>query len=268
MANEPGAAQNEEFEPSPDGLANESPQQEQPLGIEADGSVKAAIDRLWDVVKTGADIIVTLRQENTMLSSQMSSLRKSESALQAQVEEFLGRIADLENAPATAEAPGESTDRLEDRISTLEAELTAAREELNETSSTLTETQAELEEKRAHLEDQAEISQQIVQLRAELESRTQLLAELQEDFENRHVTLEPDEERDRLQAELDRSLQIIERYRAAGLRHLEDPTTEDQTTLFNISEVETSGMSIEELRALADRLDGVAKRLDDLFGLS
>ena len=267
MANEPSAAQKKEFEPTPEPRAVDA-QLDQPLGVEADGSVKDAINRLWDVVKTGADIIVTLRQENTMLSSQMSSLRKSETVLQSQVEEFLGRIADLEQGAITPEAPGDSTDRLEDRIAELEVELAAAREELNETSTTLSETKAELAENKAHLDDQVEISQQIVQLRGELESRAQLLAELQEDFDNRQVALRPDDERDLLQAELDRSLQIIERYRAAGLRHLEDPDTENQATLFSVGNIQTSGMTIEELRALADRLDGVAKRLDDLFGLS
>ena len=268
MADIPGAQPNEEFEPLP-GNENAENQQDAPLGVEPESSVKAAIDRLWDVVRTGADIIVTLRQENTMLQSQIDTLRKSETQLQSQVEDFLGRIESLENAGEGESAPGSGTDRLEDRVAELENELASAREELESTSSTLEQTQAELKESKEHLEDQSEISQQIVQLRAELESRTQLLAELQEDFENRPATtLEPDEERDRLQAELDRSLEIIERYRAAGLRHLEDPDTENQATLFNVGEVETSGMTTEELRALADRLDGVAKRLDDLFGLS
>jgi DNA repair ATPase RecN len=257
-------------------------------------SVRAAIQRMWDVVRKGADIIVTLRQENTILQNQIGSLKHSEEVLQTRVEDFLGRIAELERQSDdfTDSDPGTSTDRLEDRVGELEALLHDAQQQLDQTTAQLQQREAELSHVQERLEENAEISQQLSQVRNELEARTQLLQELQEQFDGREITIDDnDEERDRLQAELDRSLKIIEKYRSAGLRHLEEEGTEDQIALFGDSSrfqvpgskfVEQGMLNMEpgtrnqepgtdsdlELRALADRLEGVAKRLDDLFGLS
>ena len=247
-------------------------QEQQPVMPEAvNESVRAAVQRMWEVVQKGADIIVTLRQENEMLQSQVSTLRKSETQLQDQLEDFLQRIDQLEkrtDAALTSPAPGDNTDRLEDRVGELEELLNGATAQLEETSAQLRAREEELEKVNEQLDEQSDITQQLNQVRNELEARTQLLQELQDAFENREITVEHDEERDRLQAELDRSIKIIEKYRSAGLRHLESEDTEDQITLFTEAASSGSPLSNEELKALADRLEGVAKRLDDLFGLS
>ena len=230
-------------------------------------SVKAAVQRMWDVVKRGADIIVTLRQENQILQNQLSSLRKSEEGLQNQVEEFLGRIDALEKGAPVSGEPGQGIDRLEDRVQELESSLHLAQEQLEQTTEELRAKQAELEATAEQLEDQTEVTQQLTQLRSELEARTQLLQELQDSFEHRSsVTIESDDDRDKLQDELERALAIIDKYRTAGLRHLED--NEDQLAMFAAGKVDTTTLTNEELLALSQRLEGVAKRLDELFGLS
>jgi len=257
----------EEFRQQPQAEQPEEQQRSEVLPeAHAHESVKAAVQRMWDVVKRGADIIVTLRQENQILQNQLSSLRKSEEQLQNQVEDFLGRIDALEKGAPVDTNPGQNIDRLEDRINDLEHSLHLAQEQLEKTTEELRAKQAELEATAEQLEDQTEVTQQLSQLRNELEARTQLLQELQESFDHRDVSFEPDDERDRLQAELDRALAIIDTYRAAGLRHLE--SNEDQLALFAEGKVDTTTLTNEELLALSQRLEGVAKRLDELFGLS
>ena len=59
---------------------------------------------------------------------------------------------------------------------------------------------------------------------------------------------------------------IIERYRTAGLRHLEDPSSEDQLALFSPGRV--ISMTPDEIRNLADKLESVANQLDELAKLS
>ena len=254
-------------------------------------NVRKAVQSMWDVVRKGADLIVTLRQENTILLNQMSSLRKSEQDLQSRVSEFLERIDALEQEAMQAGSsesknPGTGIDRLEDRVGELEAALSVAQQQLEETAEALRSKEEELEQTAGMLEEQTEVTLQLSQLRSELEARTQLLQELQDGFEQRDAPMAPDadldltgssagqlvvdtdDDRDSLQAELDRALQIIERYRSAGLRHLEDPDTEDQLTMFVEGKVDASTLTNEELFALSERLEGVAKRLDELFGLS
>lgn len=232
-----------------------SPQQDAAMQSSVSGrpseGVSLAVQRMWDVVRKGADVIVTLRQENSQLQMQMAQLRRSEADLQERVDNFVERIALLEEKnvmPGINDTRhGVSIDRLEDKIAALEADLADAH---------------------SRLAEHADLSQQLMQLRLELETRTQLFQELQDNFEDRPAAPSAvEEERDKLQAELDKTLSIIERYRTAGLRHIEDPAGQDQLTLFIPLEGGVS-MSAEEIRILADRLESVAIQLDELAKLS
>lgn len=237
-------------QPSPSDDPNLTPKGQEEQEQEATAStgtpapaLQEAVQHMWDVVRKGADIIVTLRQENTILQSQISALRRSEQGLQAQVEDFLTRISSLEEQ-ATAEPaiihdgdPGGSIDRLEDRIAELEASLAEANSKLAQTT--------------AALEDQAEISQQLMQMRSELEVRTQMLAEFQEAYVNR-FGLEPD-------ADVAGTI-TADKDAITGLKQ--------QLDLFGATSDEKAEMSDEELNALAGRLDRVAQELDELFRLS
>jgi DNA repair exonuclease SbcCD ATPase subunit len=237
-------------QPSPSDDPNLSPQgqEEQEQSTSASTGTPApalqeAVQHMWDVVRKGADIIVTLRQENTILQSQISALRRSEQGLQVQVEDFLTRISTLEEQSAGEPAvihdgdPGVSIDRLEDRIKELEASLAEANAKLAQTT--------------AALEDQAEISQQLMQMRSELEVRTQMLAEFQSAYVDR-FGLEPDGD---AETTISTDTEAI-----TGLKK--------QLDLFGTPADETADMSAEELNALAGRLDRVAQELDELFRLS
>lgn len=182
-----------------------------------------------------------------------------------------------------------------------------------------------LSEAEALVQDHTSIAQQLMQVRIELEGRTQLLQELQElqetllmrsqneDIQSsvntqyaadvERITMERDalearldelepvalrfvEAQDKLQGledeiralhdELDRAMAIVEKYRAAGLRHIEDPMMEGQMFLFGGVPAPVASEGIvhaeailtgDDIMDLADRLDGVAGRLQELFGI-
>lgn len=158
----------------------------------------------------------------------------------------------------------------------------------------LSETEAKLVEAHEHLADNTLISKQLEDVRAELVARTAQLQEAQDSFEgtNRHslegealearlgelelaasnyndsVTriAELEEEIEDLRQQLDQAMEIVNTYRTAGLRHIEDPELKDQMTLFNPAAPQL--MTNEELAALAVRLDNVAERVAQLLGIS
>ncbi len=236
----------QEFSPQPskqDPIEQAQEQSEQQSALSAsigtpDPALQEAVQKMWEVVRKGADIIVTLRQENTILQSQISALRRSEQELQTRVEDFLTRISTLEEAATSAVPihdgdPGASIDRLEDRVAELENLLVDANAKLALTT--------------AQLEEQADISQQLYQLRSELEARTVMLAEFQDAFANR-MAISPGET-------LPADSQAVD-----GLKK--------QLDLFATTSTDSASMSDEELAALANRLDSVAQELEDLFRLS
>lgn len=257
--------------PSDDPNLNPQGQEEQEQSANASTGTPApalqeAVQHMWDVVRKGADIIVTLRQENTILQSQISALRRSEQGLQVQVEDFLTRISTLEQQSSGEPAeihdgdPGVSIDRLEDRIKELEASLAEANAKLAQTT--------------AALEDQAEISQQLMQMRTELEVRTQMLAEFQDAYAASRMitagaitsntitpgTITPSEITPDTITAGTITVGDVENEAITGLKH--------QLDLFGAGADETAEMSDEELSALAGRLDRVAQELDELFRLS
>lgn len=234
---------------------------------------------LWEAVRHGADVIVTLRQENAILQSQLVSLKHTESDLQSKIDGFLERISSLEQQ--TKPGPTE-IDRLEDeglaqRIRELETELEEAMLQRSDTEERLARAQQALAETQQQLSEHSEVSQQVLQLRSELEARTQLLQEMQQAQASREpagdgataYTIQLEDERDRLTLELNRALEIIDRYRAAGLRHLEEPGTEDQLALFlhEASSVQALAPS-QNLEEVAGRLEDIARQLEELAGLS
>lgn len=83
-----------------------------------------------------------------------------------------------------------------------------------------------------------------------------------------------------LQEQLTKAMGIVELYRAAGLRHIEDPDLRNQMSLFGMpiasedsrqiihEQGSGKGLSPEEMEALADRLDNLASRVAHLLGIS
>lgn len=266
-----------ESEPIKQSQPNEHLSDVQPAtGGTTQPALQEVVSKLWEAVRHGADVIVTLRQENAILQSQITSLQRSESGLQARIDELLERI---EAFDANAQTPPFPIDRMEDsimvaRIKELEEDLGKAMETRRETTEQLAKVEQALAETSQQLEEHRDVSQQVLQLRSELEMRAHLLQELQEGFTGSETgdgaayTIQLEEERDRLTAELNRAMEIVQRYRAAGLRHLEEESSQDQLALFMTEAARVSSAEPLNLEQVAERLEAIAKQLDDLAELS
>lgn len=255
----------------PQGLAPESAPQP---------ALQSVLSKLWEAVRHGADVIVTLRQENAILQSQLISLKQGEAALQSRIDDFLQRIDTLENTIEATAGPGE-IDRLEDtvvsaKITELEDALGQALIERDDAQQRLAQAEAALQETSVQLEEHRDISQLVLQLRTELEARTQLMQELQDGYvDSDHIksadptyTIMLEDERDRLTEELHNALAIIDRYRSAGVQHLESPDTADQLALFMNEAAQVRSVPSQNLAEVANRLEEIAQQLDELAGLS
>lgn len=109
-------------------------------------------------------------------------------------------------------------------------------------------------------------------------SELELIAIKAAETEERMAVLQ--DEIEALQEQLEKAMGIVELYRAAGLRHIEDPDLRNQMSLFGmpIASAEShqiiheqgsgKGLSPEEMEALADRLDNLASRVAHLLGIS
>jgi chromosome segregation ATPase len=109
-------------------------------------------------------------------------------------------------------------------------------------------------------------------------SELELIASKAADAEERMAVLQ--DEIELLQQQLEKAMGIVELYRAAGLRHIEDPDLRNQMSLFGMpiasedsrqiihEQGSGKGLSPEEMEALADRLDNLASRVAHLLGIS
>ena len=252
----------------------------QPSPNANEGVVQSALQevmgKLWDAVRHGADVIVTLRQENAILQSQVASLKHSETGLQKRVDDLLERIEAFDEGVKSGPY---QIDRLEDqemvnKIHDLESTLEQALAERSELDVKLAKAEKALVEIAQQLDEHRDVSQQVLQLRSELEMRAQLLQELQEGFVDREMqpqgtyTIQLEEERDRLTAELDRALAIVQKYRAAGLRHIESTDSEDQLALFLHEADQVASEPALSLEQVAERLENIALQLEQLAELS
>lgn len=322
-------------EQQPEALFTPEPQAASAPSTKAE--IEVAVARFWEIVRKSADVIVTLRQENTMVNAQNQALRRSEQELQNRVDDLLLRITTLEDQVAAipsldaainesetmkAEAELEEMRRNIDRA---EDELKSAREtvdlqtdelkrrteliqqrdaEITMMQAVLAETEHQLKEAHLHLADNASIKEQLADVKNELSAREKQLNELHDSFidvhrhsperealearlselelaastydESKARIAELEEEIQDLRQQLDRAMTIVNTYRAAGLRHIEDPDLKDQMTLFTapVAQSPVEGQTLrqlmteEELTALAARLDNVADRVAQLLGIS
>lgn len=154
---------------------------------------------------------------------------------------------------------------IEQQVANLQAALAAAEQELtkassNEQPASVHEDALELEALRNRLSD--------LELMAKGAVESDLVVQkLQEDIED-------------LQQQLTKAMGIVELYRAAGLRHVEDPDLRNQISLFQTmpaseasiellsQQDRTKGLSHEEMHALAEKLDNLASRVAHLLGIS
>jgi len=211
----------------PRNLPQEQPQQlfqdaaQDVQAQKAQAELEATVLRFWDTVRKSADVIVTLRQENAVLQAQVAALRSNETQ----------RMAHVDVVPEIPAIDVEATEAL--ILKAHEAEVRGLRTNIDRLEDELNRLQNELNEAQAQLGDHAAISQQLSQVRMELEVRSKLLLELQ-------VTLEEQ----RNQRQLDRR----------------------QLDIFGSAP--ERGMAPAEMLALATRLDALSGRISSLFGIS
>ena len=82
---------------------------------------EASVQQIWDLVRKSTDVIVALREENSILRNELSALRKSEQVLQDRLQDFLERIDTLERQARHEpfrgqDDSGPQIDRLEDSL--------------------------------------------------------------------------------------------------------------------------------------------------------
>jgi hypothetical protein len=232
---------------------------------------------------------------NAELLAETERLRAAHAAVLLEVESMQVRLADEllkePTEPVLVESP--INQELEAEIEQLRADLAAVEVRLVEYTRRLAERDDIIIDLQATVKD----------LQQEVEARTAALAEpIDADHERELLAIEALQERLReleplairhreqetqlvelqteladVNAELQRAMTIVQRYREAGLRHLEHPDMAGQMTLFMPAAAQPSGvsegrlhamMTKEEVLALADRLDSVANRIGGLFGIS
>lgn len=128
------------------------------------------------------------------------------------------------------------------------------------------------------LEQQPELAQHELDALQHRLSELELIASKAAETELQMSALQ--DEIENLQEQLDKALEIVELYRAAGLRHIEDPDLRNQMSLFGLAagadqsrqiaqdEASGKGLSPDEMEALAERLDNLASRVAQLLGIS
>jgi chromosome segregation ATPase len=158
---------------------------------------------------------------------------------------------------------------IEVQVVNLQRALSDAQDALQQAHVQPTSADAAMQPQTSHLELDA--------LRHRL-SELELLASKAAETEQQMSALQ--EEIEALQEQLEKAMGIVELYRAAGLRHIEDPDLRNQMSLFGMpiasedsrqiihEQGSGKGLSPEEMEALADRLDNLASRVAHLLGIS
>jgi chromosome segregation ATPase len=213
--------------------------------------LKSAIEHFWTAVRKSAEVIVTLRQENSMLQSNLAVRKAAEEELLLRVDQLLVRIEELERDRAEQQT----------QIDTAPAIVTVDTSQIEDLQATIRELTENLEQARAHHEAHGLEREALEHRLLELERAATITESSSEE-----LTALQDEVLD-LRQQLDQAMAIIERYRTAGLRHLEDPETEHQMALFGAAAARQL-VTEEELTELARRLDTVADRVSELLGIS
>ncbi len=202
----------------------------------------------------------------TEMSVKFDILQREREELERRVERLQQRAADLEGL----------VDEKNSRNEVLGSELSRARQDVVELEFQLSARQAELQE---HQQTLTEITERLQAMECEA-------VRALDEGSSADIERMSDQVID-LQEQLQRAMAIVELYRAAGLRHIEDPAQRDQMVLFATayaapsivaqpsamvngtrSSDAASGMAPEELLLVADRLDELAERVEDLLRIS
>ncbi|MBU3698492.1 MAG: hypothetical protein FGM33_00575 [Candidatus Kapabacteria bacterium] len=222
-------------------------------------------------------------QATTEISLKHEILEREKDELGQRVDRLNQRLADLEGI----------IDEKTQRIDSLSVDLSAARRDVVEFELQLSARDAEVQDL---LDQLARQRQRAEELEESLAAQAVSIeaAEPPSEIIDADVDSGWHEQREQLAAEvadlqgqLQRALAIIETYRSAGLRHIEDPNRRNQMALFAMEPEQLQPaasdpvpppaisldpgsviMSEQELLAIAGRLDELAGRVEELLGIS
>ncbi|GMV54137.1 MAG: hypothetical protein QY319_02510 [Candidatus Kapaibacterium sp.] len=236
----------------------------------------SVVRSLWDAIRNGAEIIVTLRQENTILQTQIDVLRHSEADLQGKIDGFLQRIEDLErinaglsqdHSPAGDNHDGTGLTEREELYTTVVAERDQLREQLQNTHEQLQESRHSLQEKAAN-------SGHVARLIADLEERAQFVEQLQarctelEKIASVNIASpEPEKRIADLEEQLKQAQQALLQANNAQLAGLQNGLR-SQLDMFGRHVAELAANSADVTEAVAVRLEQIADEIEKLIELS
>ena len=251
-----------------------------------------------EVIQTLEGDLATSAQQRAQLEQELAGMSLRVAELEARLDEKVEQLTDATELAVRFEIMQREREELEQRLERLQqraSDLEGVVDEKNVRNDELT---SELARSRREV---AEFELQISARQSEIQDLQQSLAELSERLQAMELTASEslssesaaevqrltDEVAD-LQDQLRRAMSIVEMYRAAGLRHLEDPTQRDQMSLFAVpapsaplpEQSASAGpaaadvpsdhalISHAELLAVADRLDDLAARVEELLRIS
>lgn len=235
---------------------------------------------------------------NADLQAEAERLRAANAALALELDAMQTRLTEelttAQTEPIMVESPVNQEleaeiEQLRADLASLELQHTAYALQLKEQDEVIVDLQATLaDQQRAAAQAEALFAEpvdadherELIAIEALQERLRELEPLAQRHGEHEAAIVELEAELTDVKEQLQRAMSIVQRYREAGLRHIEDPTMAAQMTLFapampaapvtfdNGRASLHSTMSKEEILALADRLDNVAMRIGGLFGIS
>lgn len=254
-----------------------------------------------EVIQTLEGDLSTAAQQRAQLEQELAGMSLRVAELEARLDEKVEQLTDATEMTVKFEIIEREKEELEQRIERLQqrtidlenlvdeknARNEALADDLSATKRDVAEFELQISAKDAEIQElQRSASELLEQLQA-IEQEVSAPGVTDAGVEVQKLTDELAE----LQRQLDRAMGIVETYRAAGLRHIEDPSQRDQISLFGFVEAqpaastETSDrgtrdaavaaipvghtlLSDDELIGIADRLDDLAARVEELLRIS
>jgi len=254
-----------------------------------------------EVIHTLESDIATSAQLRAQLEQELAGMSLRVAELEARLDEKAEQLADATEMAVKFEIIEREKQELEQRIERLQQRMVdleslvdeksarneALAEDLSSAKREVAAFELQISAKDAEMQQlQRSASELMEQLQA-LEQEVSAPAVTDAGAEVRKLTDEISE----LQRQLDRAMGIVETYRAAGLRHIEDPSQRNQISLFGFFDAQPAApsevlreatpdvtavaipagqtlLSDEELLGIADRLDDLAERVEELLRIS
>lgn len=254
-----------------------------------------------EVIQTLEGDLATSAQQRAQLEQELAGMSLRVAELEARLDEKAEQLTDATEMTVKFEIVEREKEELEQRIERLQqrsedlenlvdeknARNEALAEDLSSTKREVAEFELQISAKDAEMQ---QLQRSASELLEQLQAIEQELASPGVSDSGAEVQKLTDEIAE-LQRQLDRAMGIIETYRAAGLRHIEDPSQRNQMSLFGFVDVQPDASSDttdpsgaepaiaaipaghtllrdEELLGMADRLDDLAVRVEELLRIS